>query len=118
MFEMDKGEFWSVSGAAQKRTGDDPKAAGGTAVCIGWAVSNWERGLSLPDVSLLLPLSQLLGVSVTELLEGRQLEEPMAPEEVETWCKRRCNIRRSHRRYSGFGAGEGCAFTWELRPSH
>ena len=33
---------------------------------------------------MLLPLSQLLGVSVTELLEGRQLEEPMAPEEVET----------------------------------
>lgn len=32
------------------------------------AVSKWERGLSVPDVSLLMPLSELLGVSVTELL--------------------------------------------------
>lgn len=36
------------------------------------AVSKWERGLSLPDVALLLPLAGALGVSVTELLEGRR----------------------------------------------
>ena len=37
------------------------------------AVSKWERGQSLPDISLLTPLSQLLGVSVAELLKGERL---------------------------------------------
>ncbi len=34
------------------------------------AVSKWETARGLPDVSLLEPLSQALGVSVTELLSG------------------------------------------------
>lgn len=53
------------------------------------AVSKWERGLSVPDVSLLLPLAELLGVSVTELLEGRRLGEELIPAgEVETLVKK------------------------------
>ena len=36
------------------------------------AVSKWERGLSLPDISMLKPLSECLGVSVTELLNGER----------------------------------------------
>ena len=31
------------------------------------AVSKWERGLSVPDISLLLPLAEILGVTTTEL---------------------------------------------------
>ena len=38
------------------------------------AVSKWERGLSLMDISLLKPLSEILGVSVSELLNGKKLE--------------------------------------------
>ena len=37
------------------------------------AVSKWERGLSLMDMSLLKPLSQILGVSITELLNGEKI---------------------------------------------
>ena len=36
------------------------------------AVSKWERGLSLPDISMLNPLSECLGVSVSELLNGER----------------------------------------------
>ncbi len=36
------------------------------------AVSKWERGLSYPDISLLLPLSEVLGVTTTELLDGEK----------------------------------------------
>ncbi len=39
------------------------------------AVSKWERALSLPDVALLLPLAECLGVSVTELLQGGRMTE-------------------------------------------
>lgn len=39
------------------------------------AVSKWERGLSMMDISLLKPLSEILGVSVSELLNGKRLDK-------------------------------------------
>ena len=39
------------------------------------AVSKWERGLSVPDISLLVPLAEQLNVTVAELLQGRRVEE-------------------------------------------
>lgn len=47
------------------------------------AVSKWELGTSLPDVGLLLPLAETLGVSVTELLGGTRAPEADAPEAPE-----------------------------------
>lgn len=41
------------------------------------AVSKWERGLSCPDISLLAPLANILGVSVSELLTGEKADTPM-----------------------------------------
>lgn len=38
------------------------------------AVSKWERGLSLPDISMLEPLANVLGVTILELLQGQRLE--------------------------------------------
>lgn len=38
------------------------------------AVSKWERGLSLPDISLLEPLADTFGVTVTELLHGERFQ--------------------------------------------
>ena len=34
------------------------------------AVSKWERGLNFPDIALLEPLAELLGLTVSELLSG------------------------------------------------
>ena len=34
------------------------------------AVSKWERGLSFPDISLLIPLSEILNISLYDLLKG------------------------------------------------
>ena len=39
------------------------------------AVSKWERGLCLMDISLLKPLSEILGISVSELLKGKKIEK-------------------------------------------
>lgn len=47
------------------------------------AVSKWELGTSLPDVALLLPLSERLGVSATELLAGVRAPAP-PPQTPET----------------------------------
>lgn len=38
------------------------------------AVSKWERGLGIPDVSLLSDLSNILGVSINEILAGEKID--------------------------------------------
>ncbi len=47
------------------------------------AVSKWERGLCFPDISLLIPLTEILDISLSELLKG----EKMKKEEVEETLK-------------------------------
>ena len=39
------------------------------------AVSKWERGICLMDMSLLKPLSKILGVSINEILAGEFIKE-------------------------------------------
>ena len=36
------------------------------------AISKWERGLSMPDSSIMLELCDILGISVNELLSGEE----------------------------------------------
>lgn len=38
------------------------------------AVSKWERGLSLPDASIMLELCKILNISVNELLNGEKID--------------------------------------------
>ena len=37
------------------------------------AISKWERGISMPDTSIMLELCDLLGISVNELLNGEKI---------------------------------------------
>ena len=39
------------------------------------AVSKWETGKSMPDVSLMLDLCNILGITVNELLSGERIME-------------------------------------------
>lgn len=39
------------------------------------AISKWERGLSFPDISVLIPLSDILKVSLYDLLTGGYNDE-------------------------------------------
>ena len=41
------------------------------------AISKWERGLGCPDVSLLRPLSEELGISISELLNGEKIKKEL-----------------------------------------
>lgn len=45
------------------------------------AVSKWETGAALPDIDLLLELSHLYGVSVNELLEGKDMLKSLTGQE-------------------------------------
>ena len=46
-------------------------------------VSKWETGNGLPEVGLMLPLCELLGISVNELLSGERLDEKRYFEKAE-----------------------------------
>ena len=49
------------------------------------AVSRWENGWGLPDSSLLLPLAQILGVTVDEILMGElSANKDLSPEQIQT----------------------------------
>ena len=39
------------------------------------AVSKWERGISFPDITILIPLSEALNVSLYDLLTGGSCRE-------------------------------------------
>lgn len=47
------------------------------------AVSKWERGLSAPDISLLEPLAETLGITVSELLKGEKSADTEIPKDDE-----------------------------------
>ena len=53
-------------------------------------VSRWETGKYMPDISLLLPLSDILQISVHELLLGEYIEDKDMKEKTkETWRRQR-----------------------------
>lgn len=60
-------ELREKNGFTQKQLGDLLAVSDKT-------VSKWETGKGLPDSTLLLPLATALGVSVSELLRGEQVE--------------------------------------------
>lgn len=74
MFEIDKMQFGSFLSARRKENNLTQKALAEKLFISDKAVSKWERGLSLPDISLLIPLADILGITVTELLEGKLME--------------------------------------------
>ena len=40
-------------------------------------VSRWETGTNMPDISLLLEIAELYGVSIPELIDGERKSEKM-----------------------------------------
>ena len=90
MYEMDKEKVGILIAALRKEKGLTQKELAKQLFVSDKAVSKWERGLAMPDVTLLIPLSESLGITVTELLEGRRLTaaEPMRVEQVEEIVKK------------------------------
>ena len=39
------------------------------------AISKWERGLSFPDITRLIPLTEVLDISLYELLKGEENDD-------------------------------------------
>ncbi|MDE7219711.1 MAG: helix-turn-helix domain-containing protein [Oscillospiraceae bacterium] len=78
MYELSKEKFGTFLVQLRKEKGMTQKDLAERLFVSDKAVSKWERGLSLPDISLLQPLAALLDVTVTELLSGRYIEKDRA----------------------------------------
>lgn len=69
------------------------------------AVSKWERGLCFPDISVLIPLTEILNISLYDLLRGEKLNK----KEVEETLKNTINysnseIKRKKKKYITFSS--------------
>lgn len=73
-FEIDKERFGTFVAQLRKGQGLTQKELAAQLYVSDKAVSKWERNLSLPDVVLLQPLADALGVTVEELLMGERIE--------------------------------------------
>ncbi len=71
---MDRYVTGDVIRALRERKGLTQEALAQRIYVSGKAVSKWETGKGYPDVSLLEPLAQALGISVIELLSGQHIQ--------------------------------------------
>ena len=74
MYEIDKVKFGAFISELRKEKGITQKELASRLYISDKAVSKWETGHSVPDITLLTPLAEQLGVTVTELLECHRIE--------------------------------------------
>lgn len=102
MEQLDNEKFGAFVAQLRKEKGMTQKELADCIHVSDKAVSKWERGLSMPGVSLLIPLAELLGVTVTELLKGERVRdgEKLEIGEVEGLVKRTMDFPRKERRFT------------------
>lgn len=94
MYQIDKAAFGAFVAALRRERGMTQRDLAAKLFISDKAVSKWETGASLPDISLLAPLAEALGASAAELLACRRLEstEPVSPDEAERLVRRALDL--------------------------
>lgn len=82
MHQIDKKNFGSFISQLRREKGMTQKELAEKLFISDKAVSKWETGVSIPDTALLVPLSEILGVSVTELLMCRRMDGDELSQEI------------------------------------
>ena len=72
---MDNMKTGALIAQTRKEKGMTQKALADSIGVSNAAVSKWETGKGFPDISLLGPLSNALGLTVSEILAGERLED-------------------------------------------
>ena len=85
MYQIDNEKFGTFLSEMRKEKNLTQKALGEKLFVSDKTVSKWERGASIPNVTLLLPLAEVLGITVTELLKGERFtdDRTLKTDEVE-----------------------------------
>ncbi|MBP3684008.1 MAG: helix-turn-helix transcriptional regulator [Oscillospiraceae bacterium] len=89
MHEINKERFGAFVAALRKEKGYTQQQLAEKLYISNKAISKWETGVSIPDVAMLIPLSEALGVTVTELLRCERLpaDVPLNSHQVEDLMK-------------------------------
>ncbi len=106
MFEIDKQAFGTFVAQLRRERGYTQKELAEKLFVSDKAVSKWETGVSIPDTALLVPLAELLDVTVTEMLLCRRVQEDAAldPQQVDGVVKTALSYPEEARcEYSGYG---------------
>lgn len=83
MYEIDKSQFGAFLSEERKKQGMTQKELAEKLFVTDKAVSKWENGGGLPDITLLVPLAEALQVTVAELLACERLPESVSPERTD-----------------------------------
>lgn len=75
MSEINKERFGKLIAECRKRKGYTQQELAEQLLVSNKAVSKWETGNSLPDISLLLPISEILEIKISELLQAEEFEQ-------------------------------------------
>ena len=76
MYELDKAAFGQFLAQLRREKGMTQKELAATLYVSDKAVSKWERGLSVPDISLLVPLAEQLILEYRDTLQtGAPLDQ-------------------------------------------
>ena len=93
MHEIDKELFGPFVAKLRKEKGYTQKELAEKLFISDKAVSKWETSVSIPDTNLLIPLAEIFGISVTELLMCKKIkaEDAIDPHDVESAIKTALN---------------------------
>lgn len=75
MLNIDKQKFGTFVAMLRKEKGITQKELAEQLFISDKAVSKWETAVSVPKIDLLIPLANILGVTVTELLMCQRMEQ-------------------------------------------
>lgn len=82
MLDIDKKKFGAFIAELRKEKGITQKVLAEQLFVSDKAVSKWETASNVPDIALLIPLADILGVTVTELLMCKRMEPDNALDAV------------------------------------
>lgn len=107
MYTIDKQRFGAFVAALRKEKGITQKELAQRLFISDKAVSKWETAVSVPNIDLLIPLADILGITVTELLMSQRVQQDRAlsTTQVEQVVKAAiaCSEEEQTRAYHGKG---------------
>ena len=83
MFEIDKQQFGAFVAEQRRAQRMTQKELAAKMFVTDKAISKWENGGGLPDITRLMPLAETLEVTVAELLAGEKLPESITQERTD-----------------------------------
>ena len=78
MYQIDNEKFGQFLSEIRKEKSMTQKELADKLFVSDKTVSKWERGASMPSVTLLIPIADVLGITVAELLKGQRLHDEKA----------------------------------------